>query len=234
MLMRQQLVILLLFVLGGCASQNLDVYLDNYESYRDTAYVIDHGLHTALVVRAEPMLRQLGLSDTIFSKYRYLEIGRGEASFYRASENNLLDSLKALLVATPAIMHISAYSLPPAQKFPLSDTLEIKLSSSSMKLLMNSIVDSFALQDGVAVDLGESRNPTSHFFKASGSYHLFYTCNNWTAEKLYLAGYPIGYRRAIISSSVMSQVAQVNNRLEAHCVANERPGCNRQIALDAH
>jgi uncharacterized protein (TIGR02117 family) len=161
------------------------------------------------VVDAKPLSAKLGLSDTIFGRFKYIEIGRGDAGFYQVEEETVSVTLKALFLSTPAVLHLSAYNKLPVKKFPLSKTVEIKLSQSAMEKLLDAIVSDFSLDQGRAIELAPGRDKDSRFFQSKGSYHLFYTCNNWTADVIEQADYPINHRWSFFSDSVMDQLDDV-------------------------
>jgi uncharacterized protein (TIGR02117 family) len=203
----------LILMLSACAGKHLNNYVEQIDSYDQIAYVIDHGIHTAVVVDAKPLAAKLGLSNTLFGRFKFIEIGRGDAGFYQAEEEAFLVTLKALFLSTPAVLHLSAYNKLPAKKFPLSKTVDIKLSQSALEKLLDAIVSDFSLDQGRAIELASGRDKDSRFFQSKGSYHLFYTCNNWTADMIEQADYPIKHRWSFFSSSVMKQLDQVQQRL---------------------
>jgi uncharacterized protein (TIGR02117 family) len=202
-------IVSLIFLLAACAGKRLDTYVEQIDSYDQLAYVIDHGRHTAIVVDAKPLSARLGMSDTLFGQFKFIEIGRGDAGFYQDEEETVAVTLKALFLSTPAVLHLSAYNKLPAIKFPLSNTVEIKLSQPAMNKLLDAIVSDFSLDQGRAIELAPGRDKDSRFFQSKGSYHLFYTCNNWTADVIEQADYPISHRWSFFSGSVMDQLDDV-------------------------
>lgn len=203
----------LLFLLSACSGKRLDHYVEHIDSYDQLAYVIDHSYHTAVVVDAAPLAARLGLSDTLFGRFKFIEIGRGDAGYYQTEGEIVSVALKALFLSTPAVLHLSAYNKTPAEKFPLSKTVEIRLSKPAMEKLFDAIVSDFSMQQGQAVELAIGRDKNSRFFQSKGSYHLFYTCNNWTADVIGQADFPINHRWSFFSSSVMKQLEEVQLKL---------------------
>jgi uncharacterized protein (TIGR02117 family) len=199
----------LILMLSACAGKRLNNYAEQIDSYDQLAYVIDHGIHTAVVVDAKRLSAKLGLSGTLFGGFKYIEIGRGDAGFYQAEDETISVTLKALFLSTPAVLHLSAYNKLPAKKFPLSQVIDIKLSKSAMEKLLNAIVSDFSFDKGRAIELAPGRDKDSRFFQSKGSYHLFYTCNNWTADVIEQADYPISHRWSFFSDSVMDQLDDV-------------------------
>ena len=111
------------------------------------------------------------------------------------------------------MLHLSAYNKLPAKKFPLSKTVDIKLSKTALKKLLDAIVSDFSLDQGRAIELAPGRDKDSRFFKSKGRYHLFYTCNNWTADVIEQADFPISHRWSFFADSVMDQLDDVQQYL---------------------
>ncbi len=219
MVFRQRKICLsiILFSLSACANKNLPLYLDNYDSYQERVYVIDHGIHTGLVIETKHILENLGLKNSLYKDYRFVEIGRGDAGFYQDEEENSSTALSALFLSTPAVLHLRGYNRPPYQRYPLSQTLEVRLSSQALQKLIKAVAGGFAMREGKAVEVAKGKDERSRFFGANGTYHLFYTCNNWTAEMIEQADYPIGHRWAFFAGSVMRQIESVQRRLGMSC-----------------
>jgi len=214
----------LLLIIFGCANRQLQPYLDNYADFEERVYVIDHGYHTALTVESAGLLEKLGLQDSFYNKYKYIEIGRGDAGFYQQEEIKISTTLTALFFSTPAIMHLRAYNNSPMKRFPKGHRFEVRLSRVALGKLHEAIVDGFALQGNTAIEMAKGRDKFSRYFKARGNYHMFYTCNNWTAEVMQRADYPINHRWAFFAGSVMRQIETVRRELNIDC----QPGKDRE------
>lgn len=206
-----------MLLLPACANKNLEPYLDSYDSYQHRVYVIDHGIHTGLVIETRHILQKLGLQNSVYQDYRFIEFGRGDAGFYQDEQENLSTTLAALFLSTPAVLHLRGYNRLPYQRYPLSHTREVRLSRVALQKLVAAVAGSFTMDEGKAIEIGKGGDERSGFFQANGNYHLFYTCNNWTAEMVQQADYPIGYKSAFFASSVMKQIEAVQIRLGLAC-----------------
>ncbi len=213
MLIRATLLCVVFLLLPACANKNLQVYLDNYERFEHRIYVIDHGIHTGLVIKTEDILPMLGLQSSFYRSYRFVEIGRGDAGFYQDEEEKLSTALSAMFLSTPAVLHLRGYNSPPYKRYPMSKTLEVRLSAIALQKLLEAVAGSFVMPEGKAIEVAKGIDERSRFFGANGNYHLFYTCNNWTAEMVERADYPIGHRWAFFASSVMRQIEAVQRRI---------------------
>ena len=220
--------LLLLLTISGCANKQLQPYIDNYADFEETIYVIDHGYHTALAVKSKGLLEKLGLQDSFYRKFKYIEIGRGDAGFYQQEEVMVSTTLKALFFSTPAIMHLRAYNTSPMKRFPSGHRFEVRLSRVALGKLHKAIVDSFALEENSAVEMAKGRDEFSRYFKAKGNYHMFYTCNNWTAEIMQQADYPIKHRWSFFAGSVVRQIESVRQQLSNDCQSIQSRECPGQ------
>lgn len=219
---------LLLLTICGCANKQLQPYIDNYADFEEKVYVIDHGYHTALAVESKALLEELGLQDSFYRKFKYIEIGRGDAGFYQQEEVMVSTTLKALFFSTPAIMYLRAYNRSPMKRYPATSRVEVRLSRVALENMHKAIVDSFALEQNSAVEMSKGPDEFGRYFKANGNYHMFYTCNNWTAEIMQQADYPINYRWAFFAGSVMRQIDSVQRRLGIGCEPIQDQECPGQ------
>ncbi len=232
MLSRLFLLLFVSFIIAGCANKSLKPYLENYAGFAESVYVIDHGRHTALVVKSEDIIERIGLANTFYSHFRFIEIGRGDAGFYREEEPLFSTTLKALFLLSPAVLHLRAYNHPPYKRYPLSHILKIPLSKTALHKLMKAVTASFELENKQAIELSEGSDKNSRFFQASEGYHLFYTCNNWTADMVERADYPINHRWAFFAGSVMRQIEAVQRELGLQCGGDGVYRCAERIDDD--
>jgi len=217
---------------AGCANKQLEPYLESYDQYQEKVYVIDHGRHTGLVVETKDLAEKIDLQGTVYKRYRYIELGRGDAGFYQDEDESISTTLMALFLSTPAVLHIRGYNNPPGIRYPLSQTLEVRLSRSALNKLLTAVVSSFVLDNQRAVKVGPGKNEYSGFYKAKGSYHMFYTCNNWTADMVQQADYPISHRWAFFAGSVMRQIESVQRHLGVDCQSDTTLNCRVSSELD--
>ncbi len=219
------LIFLLLVFAAGCTNKQLEPYLESYHQYQQQVFVIDHGRHTALVVKTRDLAEKIDLQETVYNRFRYIEIGRGDAGFYQDEDESISTTLMALFFSTPAVFHLRGYNNPPNIRYPQSHTLEVRLSRIALDKLMAAVASGFALNDRRAIKVGPGRNEYSGFYKAKGSYHMFYTCNNWTAEMMQQADYPISHRWAFFAGSVMRQIESVQRHLGLDCQPGTTLSC---------
>ena len=77
--------------------------------------VVSNGWHTAITVPRERVIATGLLPEAAdFPESAFLEFGWGDRTYYQAPEATLGKTLRAGLVATPAVMHVDGY--PPASR----------------------------------------------------------------------------------------------------------------------
>lgn len=157
-----------------------------------SVYVVGHGWHAGVVLRradvppgALPPLP--GLPDG-----EWLEIGWGDRDFYQDPQAGSGLALRAALLPTPGVLHVVSFRGPVAEQFPDSRITRLDLTPAGFEALVDRLAASFTRDaQGRAVDLGAGLYGDSRFFASRERYHLFRTCNAWTAAALRVAGLPV-------------------------------------------
>jgi len=191
---------------GACATPVRDAPTPSECGLHKTIYLVSHGWHAGIVLRRadipDSVWPELGdLPDT-----DYLEVGWGDMDFYQTADPHMGLILKAALLPTASVLHIVGFNGPVPAYFLYSEIIRIELSSAGFEHLSRTIAASFTLDEaGNARSLGPGLYGNSRFYLSRETYHLFNTCNVWTARALRAAGLPITPTRAISVESLMSQ-----------------------------
>ena len=158
------------------------------------------------------MLRRTDIPDGITPKLggfldtEYLEVGWGDMDYYQTPDPHMGLTLKAALLPTASVLHIVGFNGAVAAYFPYSEIIGIELSSAGIELLSRTIAASFATDAaGNITALGPGLYGDSRFYRSRETYHLFNTCNVWTARALQAAGLPVTPAIAITVENLMSQ-----------------------------
>jgi uncharacterized protein (TIGR02117 family) len=176
---------------GGCAGSGR-LYPPGSQEPTRTIYVVSHGWHAGLFVRADEAVGQLPPLGPSLAGATYLEIGWGDAGFYQAERINSGLTLAALLLPTPSVMHVVAVRQEPAEAFPDSEIITLTVSKRGFDRMLQFVRKSFEMNaDGEPVDLGRGLYGQSRFFKGRGFYHGLHTCNVWTGRAVYATGVPV-------------------------------------------
>jgi len=172
-----------------------------------TIYLVSHGWHVGIVVKRVDIPDDVRLVHKDSFSTEYLEIGWGDRDFYQTPSFYLGLALKALLLPNPSVLHIVAFNDSVASYFPHSEIIMIRLSDAGFQRLIRYIAASYDRDSADnLVPLGVGLYGVSQFYRSQETYHLFRTCNVWTAKALYTAGCPVRPFLAITGDNLMSQV----------------------------
>ncbi len=204
--MRLWLLVLLL-LLGACASRvapEPDAAVNSCPSGQPLQ-VISHGWHTGLAFAAAPLNARLPALAARFPEADFYEIGWGDAGFYQADEIGAGLALQAMLWSPGSVLHVVGLTRHPAQRFAKSEVRTLQLTPAQFARLLDFIQARFAVNEAQQLQpLGPGLYDDSQFYRATGRYHLFYTCNSWTAEALQHAGLELGTGPFLRAAGVMA------------------------------
>lgn len=173
--------------LGACAAP---LPASETEARDQVVYVVSNGWHTAIVVPGPVLRASEDLPEAgDFPEAAYLEFGWGDRVYYRAKDPGLAIALEAALTPTPAVMHVTGRPRPPMQTPDGDEVVSLALTKSGLRGLIEAIAGDFTRRQGNrAAPLSPGLYPNARFYEAEGSFHLFNTCNTWTARKLQAGG----------------------------------------------
>ncbi|MDD5321569.1 MAG: DUF2459 domain-containing protein [Methylococcales bacterium] len=203
------------FLCSGCAASiNGECPVDESEPAK-TIYLVSHGWHAGIVIKQIDIPDDVRLVHKDFSSTGYLEIGWGDRDFYQMPGFHLGIALKALLLPTPSVLHIVAFDDSVASYFPHSEIIRVRLSDAGFQRLIHYIAASYDRDtEGNIIPLGVGFYGVSQFYRSQETYHLFRTCNVWTARALYTAGCPARSVLAITADSLMLQARSFGTILQ--------------------
>lgn len=150
--------------------------------------VVSNGWHTGIVLVRDDVPRAEIPETDDFPAATYFEFGWGDAEYYPAREPSFAMALRAATPG-PAVVHLVALHDEAARVFPTTETIAVPLDAAAKRRLVAFIAASFERPPGgraTAVAPGLYRD--SRFYPATGRFHLFNTCNTWTARALATAG----------------------------------------------
>jgi uncharacterized protein (TIGR02117 family) len=167
--------------------------------------IVNHGYHAGIAVPRAALAEQasrrglsaLGYIATRFADFDWLEIGWGDAGFYRyvpTAESLTPElALRALFrPGNPSVLHVVGVKNDPRAMFANSDVVPIGLSDAGFARAADMLDSTFARDKGSLMpeELGPGLYGTGLFFRANGTFHLFNVCNHWIARVLDSAGIP--------------------------------------------
>lgn len=146
-----------------------------------TLYVVSHGWHSGIVVGRGDLVQRLPELGADLGRDGHVEIGWGEERFYQARETTLWMALRAVLQPNASVLQVVPFTGPPRQHFASSEVREVRTDEAGYAAALDFIGASFAREPQ---RLGASLYGNGWFYRAQGSFHLFNTCNTWTAAVL--------------------------------------------------
>ncbi|MCP9438265.1 MAG: DUF2459 domain-containing protein [Nitrospira sp.] len=169
-----------------------------------TIHVVSHGWHTGIVIRLADVAPGAWPEARDFAAAEYLEVGWGDRNYYQARNPGLLDALTAALVPKPGVLHIVGFRGEVQRMFPASDIVALQISPQGLARLVAHLRASYERDPaGRAIMLGPGLYGDSRFYGSVERFHLFRTCNVWTAEVLRAGGLPIG--ASLTADGVMAE-----------------------------
>ena len=170
-------------------------------------YIVSHGWHTGIVVPSADISDRLPPLGARFPDARYLEFGWGDRGFYTADEITFGLALHSILVPTDSVMHVVALPTTPDKYFIGSEVKSLCIDTVDYMHLLDHIVSGFSTgDDGTIHARGKGLYGDSQFYTGHGSYHLFNTCNKWTAKGLSAAGVDISPALTLRAEGVMNSI----------------------------
>jgi uncharacterized protein (TIGR02117 family) len=197
---------LFIALIPSCAAQEAALRDSPAAERRRLFTVVRHGWHVGIVVAREEIAARVPLPGEDFSGAEHLEVGWGDARFYQAEDPSAGLALRAALWPTESVMHLVGFSGDPARYFPASEIIGVCVSPSGYRRMLAFIAESFERGPGGEVrPLGPGLYGASRFYRAAGSFHLFNTCNTWTARAIAASGLPVS-TRTITAGGLVSQL----------------------------
>ena len=211
-------LVLALLLTAGAAAQSAPPPSQTYLGAKTVIFVTSNGWHSSIIV-AKADLPPDRLPETAdFPEAHFLEFGWGDAVYYPAKQVTLGKTLRAALVPTPAVVHVVGLRAEPARSSPEAEVVSLPIDDTNFGRLIDFIDASFERAGAArAAATGPGLYATSRFYPAKGRFHLFNTCNTWTARALAAAGFDVSASATSRAEALMQQVrALVRPRQRGH------------------
>jgi uncharacterized protein (TIGR02117 family) len=151
-------------------------------------WVVSNGWHSGIVLARADVPESVIPEIADFPHARFFEFGWGDAEFYPAREAGAWLALRAAFPG-PAVMHVAGLPDHPARIWPNVTILPFAVTAEALTRLLVFLRDSFDRAGaGRAAMKARGIYPFSLFYPATGRFHLFNTCNSWTAQALTATG----------------------------------------------
>lgn len=173
-------------------------------------YIVGHGWHTGLMLRREDLSLAAWAADLDLNSAKAVEIGWGDAGFYRATEYTFTLAFEAFVLPTPSVLHIVKLAEPIESNFPHSDLYVFWASRSDYQRMLEFVGTTFMKNSsGDLVDAGKGIYGNSRFYLGREPFQFPKSCNGWVASALVAAGAPIWPAPALTAPNILHQIELV-------------------------
>lgn len=170
-----------------------------------TIHVTSNGWHSGIVVAGADLPAGLVPEAADFPSATHFEFGWGNRDYYTTPRKTLGLTLGAALPGA-AVVHLAAYSGPP-RPYPGYEVVLLRVSDEGFRRLAGYLHAAFARGGAPRVRaIAPGLLPRSAFYPGSGTFHLFNTCNTWTAAGLAAAGLAVRAGGVQQAEELMSRV----------------------------
>jgi uncharacterized protein (TIGR02117 family) len=169
-------------------------------------WVVSNGWHSGIVLARADVPEDVIPEIADFPHARFFEFGWGDAEFYPAREAGAWLALRAAFPG-PAVLHLAGLPDHPARLWPNTTILPFAVKAEALRRLLAFLRDSFDRAGaGRAVASARGIYPFSLFYPAMGRFHLFNTCNTWTAQALTAMGLPASLGGVNSASDLVARI----------------------------
>lgn len=203
-------ILILILLLTACSGQPyfVEPRPDGTALRSHRVYVVSHGWHAGLIVPGREVNQAVSELIPRFGDIPFYELGWGDKGFYQAQEITTGLTLRAMFWSEGAVMHVVAVPDSPLEYFAGEELIDTCLTDDELASLNTFISNSFERDAaGSVISLKPGIYGKSQFYDGVGRYHLFSTCNKWTAKALRSAGFDIAPTFKLTSGSIMSYVS---------------------------
>lgn len=168
-------------------------------------HVTSNGWHTGIVIARADLPPGLIPETADFPAATHFEFGWGNRDYYTTPRKTIGLTIGAALPGA-AVVHMAGLARAP-YAYPGHEAVALRISDDGFRRLAAYLHQSFArggAPRGTAITHGLVA--TSAFYPATGTFHLFNTCNTWTAMGLASAGLSIRASGVQQAEELMSQV----------------------------
>jgi uncharacterized protein (TIGR02117 family) len=198
------LLLPLLLVFTYLCLTGLGLIFSRQKEYKDVKkykiYIATGGIHADFILPYKSKIinwsNYIRLDDFKNLRFipKYIQVGWGERGFYldmKELKNLTIPvAIRAALLPSASLMHVTYYNRLPSEYYNMK---QVEISEKQYKELVEHIKSGFRTgNNGVNLIPNEGYYNynwmVDNFYEGNGDYHLFNTCNMWTADGMYKAG----------------------------------------------
>ena len=142
-------------------------------------YLNTNGVHLDIILKNVDVSPSLIKDLEIHKNTEYISFAWGDENFFLNTQEwedlTFYSASNALFIKSPALIHLTKY------RYKKEKWIKVHVSDDQMKTLNLYLEESFFLNENKRKVCLQGRGYYSNddFFKAQGSYTMYYTCNTW-------------------------------------------------------
>ena len=181
-----------------------------------SVFVVGHGYHTGLIVRARD-LPDAWPARGDFPSAEFLELGWGARDYYPLDDPALWRGFRALFTPSASTVNVVPREGSLARALRDSEVVELRVSDEGYARMLEYVRRSYTLDpDGRAVIVPSGARQEGRFYESPLVFHAFSNCNSWTARALEASGLPVDPRMALTAGLLLRQVRASSPGAGAH------------------
>jgi len=205
-------LLLLLMVAVTCAGQESGSVPDCDTT---SIYIVRLDWHAEIAFPRDDIPKAVWPEISAFPRAEYIQIGWGDSAYFQTRDPGFLLTLKAGMLPTPSVLHVTGFSGSLTVLFHQSRLVRLPVNDRQLQILAKYIRDAYARNpEGQIIMAGDGLFRNSHFYKGAESYIALRNCNTWVAYALKKAGFTINPRCTLTVGTLMGQVRQFGNPVE--------------------
>jgi len=174
-------------------------------------HIASNGWHSAAILARGDIPSTAVPEIADFPEARYLAFGWGDAVYYPAPKPTFLMTLYAGLIPSPAVVHVIGLARHPRDAYPTAEIVTLDVSHAGFRGLLAYLSGTFDRKGAArASPTAPGRHDGGLFYPATGSFHMFNTCNSWTAGALRAAGWRIEAEGTLVAEDLMAKLRKLS------------------------
>jgi uncharacterized protein (TIGR02117 family) len=191
---------------AGCVGPSASRGTASSDELAYTIWVVDHGWHTAIVVRRTDIDATIWPEVNDFVDAAFVEVAWGDREFYMADRATGWLAVKAALFTSGSVLHVVGFGAPVDTYFPGSAVVELRVSRRGFDAMTRLFHEEYQRDEqSRSARLAPGLYGASRFYAARSRYHLFNTCNTWVARALRAAGLDVTSAGIVTAGGVMQE-----------------------------
>jgi uncharacterized protein (TIGR02117 family) len=201
-------LILMIFSCRGNTSENRPVADSDEKAYE--VYVIQDFWHTGIVFNVKDVNPEIWPEIERYQRFNFIDTGWGDEKFYQAEGNPVLLGARAMLWPTRSVLQVFAFSTRLRSAYGMdSRILRIPVTGRQLDALTRYVAETYIRDDGGNIIPSTVYGEARYYFRASGKYHLFRTCNTWVAKGFRQSGFDVGTFMVLNANSLYRELTRI-------------------------